>query len=201
VRLEHNPSFGNFPPENGEIRYGEGLLVGYRWYEARELPTRFAFGHGLSYSSFTLGAPRLSSATFEPGSTLEVDVEVTNTGSRRGSEVVQCYVGHPGARLVRPRKELKAFAKVSLDPGESTTVRLALTDRSFAYWNPVDPVSAELADRLNTWLTSSRPPSGVDGEVGWAIDAGTHRVHIGRSSADIAHVVDVEVTRDAHVDG
>ena len=112
VRLEHNPSFGNFPPENGEIRYGEGLFMGYRWYEARGLPTRFAFGHGLSYSSFALGVPRLSSSTFEPGSTLVVEIDVTNTGARRGSEVVQCYVGHDEARLSRPRKELKAFAKV-----------------------------------------------------------------------------------------
>ena len=57
VRLEHNPSFGNFPGENGEVRYGEGVLVGYRWYEARRLPTRFPFGHGLSYTPFAIGAP------------------------------------------------------------------------------------------------------------------------------------------------
>ena len=57
MRLEHNPSFGNFPGEFGEVRYGEGVLVGYRWYEARHLPTRFPFGHGLSYSTFALGAP------------------------------------------------------------------------------------------------------------------------------------------------
>ena len=57
MRLEHNPSYGNFPGENGEVRYGEGLLVGYRWYEARRLPTRFPFGHGLSYTTFELGAP------------------------------------------------------------------------------------------------------------------------------------------------
>ncbi len=201
VRLEHNPSFGNFPPENGEIRYGEGLFMGYRWYEARGLPTRFAFGHGLSYSSFALGFPRLSSSTFEPGSTLVVEIDVTNTGARRGSEVVQCYVGHDEARLSRPRKELKAFAKVTLDAGDTATVRLELGDRAFAYWNAVDPVSAELAGRLNTWLTSSRPPSGVGDEPGWMIDAGTHRLHIGRSSDDIAHVVDVEVARDTHVDG
>ncbi len=97
-RLEHNPSFGNFPAENGAIRYGEGLLVGYRWYEARHLPTRFPFGHGLSYTTFSLGAPRLSSSTLlaraSGESTLEVEVDVTNTGARRGSEVVQCYVGH-----------------------------------------------------------------------------------------------------------
>ena len=128
-RLEHNPSFGNFPPEDGAIRYGEGLLVGYRWYEARHLPTRFPFGHGLSYTTFSLGPPRLSSSTFDAGEALVVEVDVTNTGSRPGSEVVQCYVGHPDARLARPPKELKAFAKVILDPGATATVRLELDAR------------------------------------------------------------------------
>ena len=195
-RLEHNPSFGNFPPEDGAIRYGEGLLVGYRWYEARHLPTRFPFGHGLSYTTFSLGAPRLSATTFEPGdSTLVVEVDVTNTGSRPGSEVVQCYVGHPGARLARPPKELKAFAKVALDPGATATVRLELDARSFAYWKPYDPVSAELAARMQTFLTSSRPAAASDDTSGWTIDAGTHQLHVGRSSADIAHVVEVEVAR------
>jgi beta-glucosidase len=195
-RLEHNPAFGNFPPEHGEIRYGEGLLVGYRWYEARRLAPRFAFGHGLSYTSFTLGEPRLSSATFTPGQSLSLEVDVTNTGSRRGTEVVQCYVGHGDARVLRPPKELKAFAKVTLDPGATETVQLDLDDRSFAYWDAVDPVATELAGRLQTWLTSSRPPT--EGEAsGWRIDLGTYLVQVGRSSDDIAHVAEVQVITDA----
>ena len=192
-RLEHNPSFGNFPPENGEIRYGEGLLVGYRWYEARHLPSRFPFGHGLSYTTFSIGPPRLSSTALVDGEALVVEVDVTNTGSRAGHEVVQCYVGHAGSRLARPPKELKAFAKVTLEPGATTTVRLDLGPRAFAYWNPFDPVSAELAARMQTWLTSSRPAAEAGDAAGWMVDAGTHQLHVGRSSADIAHVVDVEV--------
>jgi beta-glucosidase len=192
VRLEHNPSFGNFAPEHGEVRYGEGLLVGYRWYEARQLPTRFPFGHGLSYTSFSLAPPRLSSSTFQPGGVVTVEVDVTNTGSRQGSEVVQCYVAPQGGRRFRPVKELKAFAKVTLEPGASTTVRLVLDDRSFAYWNVVDPVAAELAGRIETWLTSSRPAADSPAS-GWTIDAGTYELHIGRSSADIAHVTQVVV--------
>ncbi len=170
VLLEHNPSFGNFPGENGEVRYGEGVLVGYRWYEARQLPTRFPFGHGLSYTSFALGEPEVQTR----GDRVMVSVPVTNTGSRRGSEVVQCYVGPPRpARLTRPPKELKAFAKVALDPGEEATVTLELDERAFAYWDPGDPRVA-------------------DATAGWRVDAGEYTLHVGRSSADIASVLTVE---------
>ena len=192
VRLEHNPSYGNFPGENGEVRYGEGVLVGYRWYEARRLPVRFPFGHGLSYTTFALGAPRPSAEWFTPGGTLTVEVDVTNTGGRRGAEVVQCYVAPRAPRLVRPPKELKAFAKVWLDPGETATATLALDDRAFAYWDPGDPDRAELQARLGGG------PFGLEGgtrEPGWRVDPGAYELHVGRSSADIAHVVPVEVRR------
>ena len=163
VRLEHNPSYGNFPGEFGELRYGEGLLLGYRWYEARHLPTRFAFGHGLSYTTFTLGVPAVGT----DADTVTVSVPVTNTGTRRGCEVVQCYVAPPPSRAVtRALKELRAFTKVWLDPGEETTAVLALDARAFAYWNPVDDE--------------------------WRVDPGTYELHVGRSSADIAQVLSVE---------
>ena len=150
LRVEHNPSWGNFPAENGRIVYGEGVLVGYRWYDDRHLPVRFPFGHGLSYSSFVVAEPRLSSSTFVAGETVVVEVDVTNVGGRRGSEVVQLYVGPPAALVHRPPKELKAFAKVVLDPGETETVRLVLDDRSFAYWQSGDPDADALAERLAT---------------------------------------------------
>ena len=102
LQLEHNPSFGNFPGEYDEVRYGEGLFVGYRWYEARQLPVRFPFGHGLSYTSFEIHEPTLSSDTFRSGGTLEIDVSVTNTGDRAGSEVVQCYVAPARSKVVAP---------------------------------------------------------------------------------------------------
>jgi beta-glucosidase len=168
--LEHNPSFGNFPGENGEVRYGEGVLVGYRWYDARRLPTRFPFGHGLSYTSFAIGEPEV----VVDGSRVAVTVPVANTGHRRGSEVVQCYVGPPQpSRLVRPPKELKAFAKVVLDPGEQRSVTLELDERAFAYWDPGDARAADPAP-------------------GWRVDPGTYTLHVGRSSGDIAQVVSVE---------
>ena len=131
VRLEHNPSYGNFPGENGQVRYGEGVLVGYRWYEARGLPVAYPFGHGLSYTTFEIGAPRVSATTFAARATRSRStVDVTNTGARRGAEVVQCYVAPRDPSVTRPPKELKAFAKVWLDPGETTTVTLELGDRA-----------------------------------------------------------------------
>jgi beta-glucosidase len=197
VAVEHTPSFGNFPAENGTIRYGEGVLVGYRWYEARGLPVRFPFGHGLSYTTTTIGAPTASSATWRPGEQLAISMSVTNTGHRAGSEVVQCYVEAPAARLTRPRKELRAFAKVWLDPGETRDVVLVLDDRAFAYWDPGDPAGEALAARLRAVAPWNRMPEGRGRSPGWRVDAGEHRVHVGRSSVDLAHVVPVAVIADA----
>jgi beta-glucosidase len=197
--LEHSPAYGNFPGESSEVHYGERLLMGYRWYEARRLPVRFPFGHGLSYTTFEIGPPRLSSTRLASGGRLQVDVAVTNTGTRRGSEVVQLYVAPPGGgsgspeRHLRAVKELKAFAKVHLDPGESTTVILELGERSFAYYDIVDADWPELTERR------ANPPAHVhDGplhhrQAGWYVDSGTYQLHVGRSSANIAHVVEVEV--------
>lgn len=197
VRVEHNPSYGNFPGENSVVRYGESVLVGYRWYEARHLPVAFAFGHGLSYTSFELGVPSASSAAWRPGDTLTIEVPVTNTGTRRGAEVVQCYVAPGPSRLVRPPQELKAFGKVWLDPGESATVKLDLSDRSFAYWDPGDPGWPTLADGLATAFPfppySNNPAPGP----GWRVDPGPYALRIGRSSDDIAHVVVVNVAGTA----
>ena len=192
LRLEHNPSYGNFPGENGEVRYGEGVLIGYRWYDARSLPVRFPFGHGLSYTSFEIGPPRPSSASFAPGSTLTVAVEVTNTGDRAGSEVVQLYVEPPPGELVRPPRELRAFAKVSLAPGESATVELELGDRAFACWDPGDPSWEGLLPRAEVSpMIRSDERRRTTG--GWRIDPGEHVLRVGRSSADLPHAVPVRV--------
>jgi beta-glucosidase len=194
-RLEHNPSYGNFPGENGHVRYGEGVLVGYRWYEARRLPVRYPFGHGGSYTSFALEAPQLSAPAFSPGrgGSLTVRVPVTNTGERRGAEVVQCYVAPGATRLMRPPKELAAFAKVWLEPGESVVAELTLDDRSFAYWDPGVPERDELARRASLVpMAGRRAPA----EPGWRVDPGRYELHVGTSSAAIAHVAPVEVTAE-----
>jgi beta-glucosidase len=194
VRIEHNPAYDNFPGENGELRYGEGVFMGYRGYDHRCLPARFPFGHGLGYTAFAIDEPVLPSTAFRVGDRLEVRVPVTNTGGRRGSEVVQCYVAPVGrTRLARPPKELKAFAKVELDPGESTVVTLTLDDRAFAYWDPgqrdweaIQPRRAQLAAVEAGISQDRRAP-------GWQVDPGAYLLLVGRSSADLPHAVEVVV--------
>ena len=202
ICIEHTPAFGSFPGESSTVRYSESLLVGYRWYETRRLPVRFAFGHGLSYTSFEIGAPSLSASTLEPGGNMSIEVPVTNIGQRRGAEVVQLYVAppdegrsRPGGRF-RPVKELRAFAKVWLDPGETTAVSLELNERSFAYYDIDDTDWLSLRARMpaTVFHHGRVPPSLHRSQPGWYVDSGTYKLCIGRSSADIAHVVEVEVT-------
>ena len=171
MRLEHNPSYGNFPGENGEVRYGEGVLDGLPLVrDARRSPVRFPFGHGLVVHDVRRSARRRSSSpTFAIGGTLEVAVDVTNIGARRGAEVVQCYVEPVAPSRFRPVRELRAFEKVWLDPGEQRTVRLVLDDRAFATW------SATAHD--------------------WQVDPGEYDVAIGRSSADIVHRARLTISR------
>ncbi len=126
----------NYPGENGEVRYGEGLFIGYRYYDAKEMPVLFPFGHGGSYTSFAYSSPKVSSTVFKDVDGLTVSVDVTNTGNMAGKEVVQVYVHDRQSRLVRPVKELKGFAKVELQPGETKTVTISLDFRSFAYYHP-----------------------------------------------------------------
>jgi beta-glucosidase len=191
-RIEDTPAFGTFPGENGQTRYAEGVLMGYRWYDARRLPVRFPFGHGLSYTTFALGPPRLSASDVRAGEELTVEVGVTNTGARAGSEVVQLYVAPPPSALVRPPKELRAYAKVHLAPGETRTVRLELGPRAFAYWDPGDRAWPELRPRLRGSVMAGYV-EGRRTEAGWRIDPGAYELHVGRSCAEIAHVAPVRV--------
>jgi beta-glucosidase len=191
VRLEHSPSHDNFPGENGELRYGEGLFMGYRGFDHRCITPRFAFGHGLSYTTFSFGEPRVSDPSFHPGGTVTVSVPVTNTGNRVGCEVVQCYVAPESPRLARPPKELKAFAKVRLGPGESTVVDLVLDDRSFAYWDPGQEDWEPIRERARAMFQRGE---GERRAPGWQVDPGTYRLLVGRSSDDIAATLDITVT-------
>jgi beta-glucosidase len=136
LRLVDTPAYINFPGENGEVRYGEGIFMGYRYYDAKEVPVQFPFGYGMSYTTFTYKNPNVSAASFKDVDGLTVSVDVTNTGKVTGKEVVQVYVHDQKSSLVRPPKELKAFAKVELQPGETKTVTLALDFRAFAYFHP-----------------------------------------------------------------
>ena len=92
MRLQDNPTYINYPGENGHVLYGEGIFVGYRYYEKKEVAPLFPFGHGLSYTTFEYSHLRLNGTEFKPGEQIEVSVDVTNTGGRAGQEVVQVYV-------------------------------------------------------------------------------------------------------------
>jgi beta-glucosidase len=196
--IELTPAYGNFPGDGDTIVYGERLLVGYRWYESRGIPVQFPFGHGSSYTTFDLGEPTLSKPSWSAGEALDVTMTVTNTGTRPGSEVVQCYVEPPPGGVVRPARELKGFSKVRLSPGECASVTIHLDGRSFAHWHHDDARHAELQRRVpapflaGRTRASSRP-------AGWQVDPGTYVVHVGRSSRDIAWSVPIEVDR-AQVD-
>ncbi len=134
--LPDTPAYLNYPGDNGAVRYGEGLFIGYRYYDAKEMPVRFPFGHGLSYTTFAYTNPTVSATSFDDIDGVTVSVDVTNTGSMAGKEIVQVYVHDHVAGLVRPHKELKGFAKVDLQPGETKTVSIALDFRAFAYYHP-----------------------------------------------------------------
>jgi beta-glucosidase len=137
LRLADTPGYLGFPHDGqGRVVFGEGVFMGYRWYDAREIEPLFPFGHGLSYTTFAYSDLTLDRAVLEPGGTLEVSVTVRNTGERPGREVVQLYVHERQPRLARPVRELKAFAKVWLEPGEAEPVVFQLNELDFGVFDP-----------------------------------------------------------------
>jgi beta-glucosidase len=137
VRLQDNSSYLNFPGEEGLVRYGEGVFIGYRAYDALVQHVSYPFGFGLSYTTFRIDDVNVSIAGSVTGDDLAVTVtaSVTNTGSRAGAEVVQVYVGDIEASVARPLRELKGFVKVNLEPGETQQVSCQLDQRAFAFWS------------------------------------------------------------------
>jgi beta-glucosidase len=136
VYLENTPAYENFPGFKDDVCYHEGILTGYRYYDTKKIPVQYPFGYGLSYTTFAYRNMRLSAARLGDGESLDVFVDVTNTGSRQGQEVVQVYVADKESYLFRPEKELKGFAKVALLPGETKTVIITLEPDAFSYYVP-----------------------------------------------------------------
>lgn len=134
-RLEDTPCFLSFPGDPHEVRYGEGVFVGYRHYDTARVAPRFPFGHGLSYARFAWDALALDAPVLKDGQPLQVSLRVRNVGDRTGSEVVQLYVHDAASRVRRPEQELRAFAKVTLSPGEEKRVVFRLERRAFAFWD------------------------------------------------------------------
>jgi beta-glucosidase len=159
ARYEDNPAFINYPGENGEVLYGEGLFVGYRYYDARKIDPLFPFGHGLSYTTFEYSNIKLGSPRFAEADGLDVSFDLRNSGEVAGKEIAQVYVRDVKSLLVRPEKELKSFVKIDLAPGETKTVTLHLDREAFWYYNPANG--------------------------GWNVEAGDFEIMIGASSRDL----------------
>src|SRR5215210_1548934 len=171
LMLEDNPSYLNFPGEHGHVRYGEGVFVGYRGYDARRLPVSYPFGHGLSYTDFEYADLTTTLTGNAEDDTLAVAVTctVTNTGQRPGKEVVQLYVNDPESSVSRPPRELKGFAKTAtLAPGEGQTVTFRLRSRDLSYWS----------------VQQHR----------WVLEGGTYRLSVGASSRDLRLSTPIEVS-------
>lgn len=124
--------------QNGRVFYSEGLFVGYKWYQQRHIAPRFAFGHGLSYTSFSYSGLKISAPTaslLKDEGTVTVSFNVKNTGKIAGSEVAQLYVSDVESALTRPEKELKGFSKVDLAPGEEKTVQIKLDRITVSFYD------------------------------------------------------------------
>ncbi|PRX99765.1 glycoside hydrolase family 3 C-terminal domain-containing protein [Allonocardiopsis opalescens] len=168
LRLQDTPAYLNFPGEQGHVRYGEGVMVGYRHYTTAERAVRYPFGHGLGYTEFTTTGLDVTPAGPESA---QVSVTVENSGRRAGKHVVQVYVATTAGPVRRPARELRAFAKIELAPGESRTLTLDLDRRAFAYW---------------------------DIEVGrWVVAPGAYTIQIGDSATRIVADRTVTLTGEA----
>ncbi|MGN1021839.1 MAG: beta-glucosidase [Aristaeellaceae bacterium] len=172
IRLQDNPSYLNFPGEDGVVTYAEGIFTGYRYYDKKELPVNFPFGHGLSYTTFEYSGLTLDRPAMRDTDTLTVSVRVKNTGAVAGKTAVQLYVRDRESTVRRPVRELRAFDKIALAPGEERTVVFTLDKRAFAYWEP----------RVHDWF----------------VESGAFVLEIGESSRDlrVSAEVQVEGTRE-----
>ena len=160
-RLADSPAHAlhAYPGTDGTVVYQEGLLVGYRWFDTKEIEPLFPFGYGLSYTQFKYSNFKLVPDHDAPGSLVTVEFELANTGSRAGAEVAQVYVQEVSPSLPRPLKELKGFKKVFLQPGGKQKVSLVLDRNAFAHYDP--------------------------DKKGWVADKGAYKILIGSSSRDI----------------
>ncbi|MHA6531303.1 glycoside hydrolase family 3 C-terminal domain-containing protein [Paenibacillus sp. BAC0078] len=173
VKLSDNPSFLNFPGEGDKVEYKEGLFVGYRYYDKKEIEPLFPFGFGLSYTEFEYSGLKLDKTSINDTETVHVSVTVKNTGTRTGQEIVQLYVSDVQSSVIRPLQELKGFQKVELQPGEAREVSFTLDKRSFAYYN------VELSD--------------------WHVESGGFHISVGSSSRDIRLSASLEVSSSTEI--
>ncbi|MCX7845227.1 MAG: glycoside hydrolase family 3 C-terminal domain-containing protein [Dictyoglomaceae bacterium] len=158
-KLSDNPSYLFFPGEGDRVEYREGIFVGYRYYDKKEMEVLFPFGYGLSYTTFEYSDLRLDKKEMTDQEVLKVKIKVKNTGKVKGKEIVQLYIRDVKSNVIRPDKELKGFTKVELEPGEEKEVEFELDKRAFAYYN------VDVKD--------------------WYVETGEFEILIGKSSRDI----------------
>lgn len=173
IKLEDNPSYLNFPGKGDDVHYSEGIFVGYRYYEKKQMETLFPFGFGLSYTTFEYSNMSISSEEIDENKTLTVSCDITNTGETDGMEIVQLYVSDKQSSVIRPIKELKGFEKVFLKAGETKKVVFHLNKKSFAYYEPA------ISD--------------------WFVEYGEFEILIGASSKDIRLSKSVYVNSDVRL--
>lgn len=172
LRLEHTPCSLDYPQKE-TAGYTEGIFVGYRYYDTKKLPVRFAFGHGMSYTTWEYSDLKLDKECMTDREELKVSVRIKNTGSYTGSEIVQLYVSDLECSVPRPVKELKGFGKVTLKPGESTELTFTLNKRSFAWYH------TQIKD--------------------WYVESGKFLIQVGASSDDIRLSSEVTVESTTQV--
>lgn len=169
VSLEQSPAhaLGNFPGRDLNVNYEEDILVGYRWFDTKKIAPQFPFGYGLSYTNFELNALSTDKSTYGKDDLIRVKFTVKNSGSRYGAEVAQLYVSDPVCSVMRPAKELKAFEKVFLQPGESKTVELNVKVSDLAFYD--------------------------EAKKGWTVEAGDFILQLGNSSGNISQTLKIAV--------
>jgi beta-glucosidase len=167
-KFSDTPGLKALSSDSYETIYGEGIMVGYRYYDAKGIEPLFPFGHGLSYTSFSYSDLKLSKREMNDEETVAVSVEITNTGERVGAEIVQFYVSFPASRTLRAKNELKGFDKVFLQPGETKTVGAVLDKDSFCRYD--------------------------EAAGAWLVDEGEYEIKAAASSRDIRSVATLVVT-------
>ncbi len=170
IKLSDNPSYLNFQGDGQKVHYAEGIYVGYRYYDKKDMEVRYPFGHGLSYTTFEYTDIHLSKNKITDTETVSVEVTIKNTGKMKGKEIVQLYISDKTGAVGKPEKELKNFVKVELIPGEQKTVVMELNRRSFAYYEPA------VSD--------------------WFVNSGTYEIIVAASSRDIRLTQTLEVVSE-----
>lgn len=169
VTLDQSPAhaLGNFPGRDMKVNYEEDILVGYRWFDTKKIQPQFPFGYGLSYTGFTLSSFSTDKNIYKKDDIIHAKLVIKNTGDRYGAEVVQLYVSDPAGSVLHPEKELKAFEKVFLQPGETKTVELHVKVSDLAFYDET--------------------------KKAWNVEAGEFVLQLGNSSRNISKTVNVSV--------